>query len=370
MPPNAYGQEQLLESMKAWHGHDRRTNRLLAGIYRASGIEKRHSVLADFHQGDAGGFYYDPAAGTFRNPSTAERNDRYAQEAGKLASCAARRALAEADYAPARVTHLITMSCTGFYAPGPDLDVVRELGLTPSVERYHVGFMGCYAAFPAMRLARSIALADEEALVLVVAVELCTLHLQAGRESDELVAAAIFADGAAAALVSAQPPEGRPAYRLRRFHSALAPGARGDMAWTIGDSGFRMVLSSEVPRIVEREAEGALAPLWEQAGVVKGEVSAWAVHPGGRAILDGFAAGLGLEEGALAASREVLVPYGNMSSATILFVLRSLLRAAGPGAGPVTAVAFGPGLTVESALLDFAFVHAARPGERHAERAG
>ena len=355
VPSNAYGQEQILEVMKAWHGQDRRTNRLLGGIYRASAIEQRHSVVDDFQPGNPGGFFFDLAKDAFLNPSTAERNEKYAQEAGKLASCAARRALSgEAAFSPTEITHLITVSCTGFYAPGPDLDVVRELGLSERVERYHLGFMGCYAAFPAMRLARSICMAHEGAVVLVVAVELCSLHLQAGKESDELLAASVFADGAAAALVSARPPAGRPSFRLSRFNSALATDASDDMAWTIGDTGFRMVLSSEIPKIVEREVGAALAPLWECAGISAADMGAWAVHPGGRAILDGFEAGLGLPSDSLTASREVLSRYGNMSSATILFVLDRLLRSEKRLAGPVTAVAFGPGLAVESALLELA----------------
>lgn len=361
VPPNAYGQEQILDVMKAWHGQDRRVSRLLSGIYKASAIERRHSVVGDFQPGSPGGFFFDPTTDAFLNPSTAERNEKYAQEAGKLASGAARRVFSwqaspsrEAAFSPADVTHLITVSCTGFYAPGPDLDVVRELGLSQRVERYHLGFMGCYAAFPAMRLARSICMAHEDAVVLIVAVELCTVHLQAGKESDELLAASVFADGAAAALVSARAPAGQPSFHLMRFNSALATDARGDMAWTIGDTGFKMVLSSEIPKVVEREVGEALAPLWESAGLSPTDMSAWAVHPGGRAILDSFEVALGLPSDALTSSREVLSRYGNMSSATVLFVLDRLLRSDDPPAGPVTAVAFGPGLAVESALLELA----------------
>lgn len=352
VPENAYSQEQILEVMKAWHGQDRRTNRLLSGIYRASAVSKRHSVVDDFQPGSSGGFFFDPATDAFLNPSTATRNAKYAQEAGRLASCAAQRVFAqEPASSPSQVTHLITVSCTGFYAPGPDLDVVRALGLSESVERYHLGFMGCYAAFPAMRMARSICLAHEGAVVLIVAIELCTVHLQAGKESDELLSASVFADGAAAALVSAQ-PSGRPAFRLLGFNSALASDARKDMAWTIGDTGFEMTLSSEVPKVVEREVGAALAPLWQGAGLSPSDMAAWAVHPGGRAILDSFAAALDLPEDALGASREVLDRYGNMSSATVLFVLDRLLRSHDSAPGPVTAVAFGPGLAVESALLE------------------
>ena len=351
VPDNAYGQERALEVMKAWHGQDRRVSRLLGGIYRSSAIETRHSVIDDFRPGSAGGFFFDPKTGEFSNPSTAERNGLYAREAGKLASCAARRAVGMGTgFAAGDVTHLITVSCTGFYAPGPDLDIVRELGLAPDVERYHLGFMGCYAAFPAMRAAKALCLANPGAVVLIVCVELCSIHLQAGSDSDELLAASVFADGAAAALVSERPPSG-PSFRLERFHSALATEARAEMAWTIGDTGFQMVLSSAIPKVVEREVAAALEPLWQAACAVPEQMAGWAVHPGGRAILDSFEAALDLPTDSLAASREVLSRFGNMSSATILFVLDRLLRSPALGTGPVTAVAFGPGLTVESALL-------------------
>ena len=352
VPPIAYSQDRILEVMKAWHGNERRVSRLLDGIYRASAIEQRHSVVDDFHPGGRGGLFTDPGSETFRDPSTGERNDVYAREAGGLASRAAAGAFdREGSASPAAVTHLITVSCTGFYAPGVDLDVVRALGVRANVERYHLGFMGCYGAFPALRLARSICLADRGAVVLVVAVELCTVHLQAGAASDELLAASVFADGAAAALVSGSRPPG-PSYRLTAFNSALAEDARDDMAWAIGDTGFRMALSSRIPGIVEREVGAALAPLWASAGIVAEDMAGWAVHPGGRAILDSVEAALCLPADSLSASREVLARYGNMSSASVLFVLERLLSSDHRVDGPVTAAAFGPGLVVESALLD------------------
>lgn len=350
VPGTAYSQDQILDVMKAWHGQDRRVSRLLGGIYRASAIERRCSVVDDFASGSEGGFFYEPATDNFRNPSTGERNGFYAREAGKLATCAARRALASSSIALDDVTHLITVSCTGFYAPGVDLDVLVDLRLKPDTERFHLGFMGCYAAFPALRLARSICLADQDAVVLIVSVELCTLHLQAGKETDELLAASVFADGAAAALVTARPPDDRRSFQLEAFHSALATDAHDDMAWTIGDTGFTMTLSSEVPRVVEREVCGALQPLWDKAGMTRSEVAGWAVHPGGRAILDSFESALELPDDSLTESREVLRRYGNMSSATVLFVLERMLRGEVTD-GPVSAVAFGPGLAVESALM-------------------
>ncbi|HEX7002820.1 MAG TPA: type III polyketide synthase [Trueperaceae bacterium] len=348
VPSTSYSQDQILEVMKAWHGEDRRVQRLLNGIYRASAIERRHSVLSDFLPGDPGGFFYDPRGERFLVPSTGERNRRYQQEAGRLAGCAASEAMSRTQqFGPDSITHLVTASCTGFFAPGPDIELVDSLRLSPGVERYHLGFMGCYAAFPALRMARSICLADPDAVVLVVALELCTLHLQASRDADSLLAASVFADGCAAALVSGREPE--TGFRLDRFGSALARERSGEMAWTIGDSGFEMVLSSKLPLAVEEVVGGAVAELLD--GDDPRSVEEWAVHPGGRAILDRVEGALCLGPGALWASRQVLASYGNMSSATVMFVLERLLAAESGGEGRTVALAFGPGLSVESALF-------------------
>jgi predicted naringenin-chalcone synthase len=360
VPPASYPQEAARDVMKAWIGGDRRTDLLLQRVYARSGIERRHSVVEDFLGAlpddevpaprRGGGFYVDDAGG-FRDPGTGERNARYREEAGPLFVDVARRTLDGADDFSARdVTHVITVSCTGFYAPGPDLDVVRGLGLRPGVERYHVGFMGCYAAFPALRMARAFCQAEPDAVVLIVAVELCTLHLQPSRDDDALIAASVFADGGAGALVSARPPRGA-ALTLEGFADGLAPEGASDMAWTIGDHGFEMVLSAYVPQVVGEKAGAALRPLLDGTGIRQDEVRRWAVHPGGRAILDRLEEGLALPPEALAASRSVLARYGNMSSATVLFVLAEMLAEPAPPGEPIVAMAFGPGLTVASGLL-------------------
>jgi predicted naringenin-chalcone synthase len=350
VPPTGYSQDEILEVMRSWHAGDRRAGRLLGGIYRASAIQKRHSVVRDFRPGEAGGFFFDPATGTFLVPGTADRNRAYRREAGKLASCAASRSLVAGGRSARDVTHLITFSCTGFFAPGPEIELIDALGMRTEVERFHLGFMGCYAAFPALRLARALCQADPEALVMVVSVELCTLHLQPSTDSDSLLAASVFADGAAAGLVSADRPAA-PALALDSFASALARDAGDEMAWTIGDTGFEMVLSGNLPQVVEEKVRGALAPLFDGSGVSPGEVREWAVHPGGRAILDRVERALELPPRALAASRGVLAEFGNMSSATVLFVLERLLAEPAADGAPLVAVAFGPGLAVESALL-------------------
>ena len=377
VPAPTVDQGSAQAAMEGIVGGDRRTDKLLRRIYPSSGIDTRHSVLEDFvprggetapptdegrdahgvrrlppTQSGPGFFVTD--AGDVRDPGTKERNARYRSEAGPLFVTAARDALEAApDVGPDDVTHVVTVSCTGFYAPGPDLDVVHGLGLRGGTERYHLGFMGCYAAFPALRMARAFVEADPDAVVLIAWAELCTLHLQHDRDPDALVSASVFADGAVGAVVSGRTPTG-PALRLDAFADGLAPEGADDMAWTIGDTGFEMTLSAYVPKIVGAKAHHALGPLLAGRDVDLADVPRWAVHPGGRAILDKLEVGLDLPDGALAASRGVLARYGNMSSATVMFVLADLLRAPGPPGEPVIAMAFGPGLTVASGLLTFA----------------
>ncbi|MEX2501562.1 MAG: type III polyketide synthase [Trueperaceae bacterium] len=367
VPPFAYDQATAHRVMRDWIGGDRRTDLLLRRIYGASGIDRRHSVVGDFVASEGADVPLDPPPaepgdaatpplyllpdGTFRDPGTAERNDRYREEARRLFVGTAHDAVdGPHPFGPEDVTHLITVSCTGFYAPGPDLDVVHGLGLRPTVERYHLGFMGCYAAFPALRMARAFCRAEPDAVVLVVLVELCSLHLRPSRATDDVIAASVFADGAAAMVVSARAPSG-PTLALDRFVDGLAPEGASDMAWTIGDHGFAMTLSAYVPRIVGEKAAFALAPLLEGTGVEPAHVPRWALHPGGRAIVDSVQRGMDLPEGAVADARAVLAAYGNMSSVTVPFVLARLLRDPGPEDEPVLALAFGPGLTVATGLL-------------------
>jgi len=357
-PANRYPQPFIREVMGRWIGGERRTDKLLDRVYAASAIDARHSVLADFLAEPTTGVAtpFLTLDGEFRSPSTGERNAVYAEHAPKLAEAAARETLAAAgEIGPGDVTHLITVSCTGFYTPGVDLHLVGALGLRSDVERYHLGFMGCFAAFPALRMAHAFCVANPDAVVLVVTVELCTVHLQPRADVDSVLSASVFADGAAGVLVSARPASGsqRP---LALEHSATAVTREGaeDMAWTIGDHGFDMTLTAYVPRILAAEGAEALAPLFARSGIGPEGIRWWAVHPGGRAIVDKVVQSLGLDEAAVAASRAVLREAGNMSSATVLFVLQALMDRAQPGpevGEPLVALAFGPGLTVDSALL-------------------
>jgi alpha-pyrone synthase len=310
---------------------------LFARMAKRSGIARRYSVLPVGPKGgspvEAGGFY---AATPL--PSTAERMLVYAEHAPELALNAVTELGAAFD--PAKISHLVVASCTGFVAPGIDQIIAERLGLSPSVERLLIGFMGCYAAVTALRTARHIVRSEPDAQVLVITVELSTLHLQPDAAIEPLLAMLHFGDGAAAALVSALGD----GLALGEGFSVTLPASQALIRWAIGDQGFAMHLSGEVPA----QIEAALADAEFQARVCGedkvGEIEAWAVHAGGRSILDAVERGLSLPADALVASRKTLKSSGNMSSSTLMFTLAALLPTR-PRTG--VAMAFGPGLAAE-----------------------
>lgn len=357
VPEFALSQTQVRDLFLAQPDVAPLTARIIRAAYDGSAIDRRHTVIDDLAGGD--GIFIDAEHGAVRSPGTAARNERYAREAPRLSETAARRALRSAGVEPSEITHVVTASCTGFYAPGPEYRLVRDLALDPTVEREHIGFMGCAAAIPALRSAWRICTADPTATVLVACAEVCSIHIRSSPDPDQIVASAVFADGAAAAVVTARearfdggegagPSPDRPSWALELtgFTTALTTDGEQDMAWIIGDHGFEMTLTGNVPRIVGREVQAALAPVLERVG----PVDQWVVHPGGRSILDRFEQAMQLDEGALQRSRRILRDYGNMSSATVLFILADLLR--DPTAAHderVLVTAFGPGLAVETA---------------------
>jgi len=342
----------------------RLAQRIIGASFNGSGIDTRHTVIEELSSTAStdATLFFDRESGLLQSPGTAARNDVYIREASRLFVEVARSALdADPDIVAADVTHVITASCTGFHAPGPEYEIVRGLGLSDSVQRYHLGFMGCYASLPALRAASQFCAADPDAVVLVVSVELCTVHLRSSEDPDLIVANSLFADGAAAGIVTARDlPTPVPAVRLDGFHTAIAAEGEKDMAWTIGDHGFEMILSTKVPQIIGETIIGAIRPLYAREGELAaafdegrvGErVEHWAIHPGGRSILDRVQERLQLSDAQLHPARETLRENGNMSSATVLFVIKRILDDGAADGSRVAAMAFGPGLTAESALM-------------------
>ncbi len=274
---------------------------------------------------------------------------KYETEAGWLALAAARAALAEARVQTCQVTHLVTVSCSGFYAPGFDVSLIKDLPLSSEVARTHIGFMGCHGALNGLRVSRAFLDADPSSHVLLCALELCSLHLQYGWDAASTVSNALFADGAAAVVATVDDSPMSHQYRIIASGSTVIAGSEDAMTWRIGNHGFEMTLSPRVPDLIRRHLRPWLETWLACAGVNLTAIRTWAVHPGGPRILSAVceATGITLEEVEL--SREVLADYGNMSSPTMLFILDRLRKA--NAASPCLGIAFGPGITVEAILL-------------------
>ncbi len=382
MPTLEVAQHDALAMSCEIISEDPRQQRLLRMLFRKSGVAKRRTVIpwkTAYQWNQDGG-------GEARGPGTADRMALYERHAPPLAIEAGRQALgispveddasrfAEAsphppfsspeiesmrwpvgrqpDKSPVEaVTHLVTVSCTGFSAPGVDLQLQQALGLPATVQRVHVGFMGCHGAINALRVARGLAAADPEAVILVVAVELCSLHYRMTWEDDAMVGNALFSDGAAAALIVGQNHLGdfSESAELVDTASIRIPDSDDQMSWRIGDHGFDMTLTGRVPGSIAEHLCEFVRDWLQRHRLAMSEVGDWIVHPGGPRILDATEQALGLGGRSLQGSRAVLSELGNMSSPTVLFVL---VRSLATGLrGPRVVLAFGPGLVAEAALL-------------------
>ena len=324
-------------------------------IYNGSGITNRYmslgrAVVEDLLNGTevSGSPFIMTGVPGERGPTTSQRMRIYESEAPVLALRSCAEALSEAATLPDQITHLVTVSCTGFAAPGFDIALVNELGLPPTVQRTHVGFMGCHGALNALRVANAFVGSDPAARVLVCSVELCSVHYHYGWDPPKVVANALFADGAGALVGAAKGPPG--AWRLTASGSCLVPDAADAMSWTIGDHGFGMTLSKRIPEVIATRLRPWLDDWLAANGQTVGGIQSWAIHPGGPKVLDAAVAALKLPANAVWASREVLNEYGNMSSATALFILKRLRERNAPA--PCVSIGFGPGLNVEVALFE------------------
>ena len=314
--------------------------RLRAVFRRMTGraaIRRRYSFLdpqTGAHQFSSQGANEFYKLGCF--PSTTQRMELFEKSAPVLMRKAVDR-LSLSEVERAGITHVLVTCCTGLYAPGLDFEIVEHLGLSPGVERTMIGFMGCYAAINALKLARHIVRSEPTAHVLMVNLELCTLHFQETQDLEQVLSFLVFADGAAASLISAR----EQGFALDSFHAVTMPGTRELITWKIGGLGFDMLLSGKVPAEVGRALHES------ELQIQRDDIQLWAVHPGGRSVLDAVEKGLGLPSDALASSREVLSCFGNMSSATVMFVLQRMMQTAQRGQQGC-AMSFGPGLTAET----------------------
>lgn len=321
---------------------DPRSARLFRRMSEMGGIEHRYSFLeAPEVEGevelDVAGFY---RRGAF--PSTAARMRYFEKAAPVLAKEAVDKLELGEDRS--KITHLIVTCCTGMSAPGIDLQIAEMCGLPSNIERTMIGFMGCYAAINALKMARHVVRSEPEAKVLVLNLELCTLHFKESTNLEEILSFYLFADGCAASLVTAEPH----GIGMDRFHAMLAPETESLITWNVGDLGFDMLLSGQVPGAIRTALCGKEEEILQGARVE--DIDLWAVHPGGKSVLDAVQAALDLPVNALAASREVLRRYGNMSSPTVVFVMKALMETMKAGQRGC-AMAFGPGLVAETMLF-------------------
>lgn len=350
-PGHPIPQSDLLELALRYNAETETERARLERIYRGSKVKQRHSVLGATVQesrqalrGMLDFYQHDHPQG----PGTRERMRVYELHATTLSSAACCAAMRKSDINPESITQLITVSCTGFVAPGQDAGLIAALGLSPTVGRTHIGFMGCHAALNALRIADAFIRADPEQSVLLCCTELCTLHFQYGSDPQDAIANALFADGAAAIVATNQGmTDSQPC--TSSFHAENLPETNDMMSWRIADHGFQMRLDAKVPDRIESALKPSISGWLETLGRRIDEVGSWAIHPGGPKIIDAVQDALGLTDEATQLSRDVLYEFGNMSSPTVLFILDGLMRQDAPK--PWIVLGFGPGLAIEALLL-------------------
>lgn len=331
--------------MSSIYGLDEVQKRKLNFLYRHSGIENRYSVIEDFSlPRDEWSFIPQENNNTF--PSIDDRMKIFQEEAAPLSIRAIQDCI-EGHINQQDITHLITVSCTGMSAPGLDLQIAEAMQLSPSIFRTSVNFMGCYAAVHALKLAKLICDSTPNANIIIVATELCTIHFQNEYTPDNAASSLLFSDGCAAVLVSNK-IQSKNALALKGFYSHVAYKGKNDMAWELSRKGFLMTLSGYIPQLIEEDITPLVTAALQNYQLQKKDITHWCIHPGGKKILEVIEKRLRLEKDDLCRSRKVLAEYGNMSSPTILFVLKDMMEHIQDKPANVFGIAFGPGLTMET----------------------
>jgi predicted naringenin-chalcone synthase len=351
LPAYRHAQEDIREFMRIVYALDPVEERKLRYLYQHSGISFRYSVIPDYSRPVKEWKFYPHAESLEPFPSLEMRMAWYQKYAAALSMDAIRNCLQPLGNNAPAITHLLTVSCTGMSAPGLDLQVMELMELPRDIHRSSVNFMGCYAAIHALKQAHQICTAEPEANVLIVCTELCTLHFQKNPTADNIAASLLFGDGAAAVLVSGASKNLAKA-KLKNFYAEVLPKGKRDMSWELSSTGFLMTLSGYVPELISADFKPLLERALKRYGIPLQSIHSWCIHPGGKRILHAVQQSVGLEPPALNAAESILRDYGNMSSPSILFVMKKMLE---DGAqGPMLAAAFGPGLTMETSLLEIA----------------
>ena len=348
VPAYRHKQEVILEFMQLVYALQDNDKRKIKFLYRKGGIDTRYSVIPDYSLPAAQWQFYPASENLEPFPKLEKRMKWYQQEAAPLSLTAINQCLE--NFSGQKITHLITVSCTGMSAPGLDLELLELLKLPATTFRTSVNFMGCYAAVHALKIADAFCKADKKAKVLIVCVELCTLHFQKENTVDNITSSMLFADGAAALLVTGD--EEQEGLTIDHFYSMVVPKGKQDMAWELSSSGFLMTLSSYVADMIEENFDELLQGALTDAGIEKEEITHWCIHPGGKKILEAVHKSLGFTNGQLQPSYDILKDFGNMSSPTVLFVLQRIMKGlSNKGSNKIFGAAFGPGLTTETFIL-------------------
>ncbi|MCP9749764.1 type III polyketide synthase [Ferruginibacter sp. HRS2-29] len=348
LPEFKHTQDDLYKFSDNIYSSNETDSRKLKFIYHQSGISTRYSVIPDYSSPREQWTFFPPSKDLEPFPAIEQRMKFYSKEAAKLSISAIEKCIGT-KISKTDITHLITVSCTGMSAPGLDLDIIEQMGLPKNIVRSSVNFMGCYAAIHAMKIADAFCKSSSAANVIVVCTELCTLHFQKDISVDNITASLLFSDGCAAMLFQNDVAE--KGITLRNFFSDVSFKGRQDMAWEISSKGFLMTLSGFVPDLIKEDFEELVTTSLKNAGKTKADITHWCIHPGGKKILDTIVRSLAIDNKALQHSYTVLNDYGNMSSATIVFVLQKILEelSAEPlQEATIFGAAFGPGLTMET----------------------
>jgi len=357
VPQYRIPQEHHYAILESANGLSRLEQLALRKIYSRSGISYRHSVLNEFADADSPGNVLFHPSGNYENTSVAKRMQLYEKYAAGLCTEAAEACFATVPTVRREdVTHIITFSCTGMYAPGLDIHLIEQLGLQRNVERTCINFMGCYAAINAIKSAYHIARSQPDAVILIAGVELCSLHYRKSNDINQLVANALFSDGAAAAIISAKEiakAGNEMSLLLKDFYAEFEQSASEEMIWRIGNDGFDLRLTPEVPMVVKHNIRGLAHKLFHKTGLQQSDVHYYAIHPGGVKILEACEVALDISKEENDISYHILDNYGNMSSVTILFVLKEYLsRLSQKDINKnILACAFGPGISMESMIV-------------------
>ena len=354
-PKHKIAQKDIAKFMKKSLHMSDREGIMLDKLYDASGIETRYSVLEDFSKLEEPLSFF--SLNGKPDPSVGERMAIYKEEAIKLALQAAENVIQNHGHIKkGDFTHIIAISCTGMYAPGLDIELVEQLGLQKNIERTCINYMGCYAAFNGLKMADNICRSNSEAKVLMVCVELCSIHFQRLKSKDSLLSNALFSDGAAAVIIEGHIKKGI-SFSLNNFYCDIYSEGKSEMEWNIANNGFEMVLTSKVPLYIKKGIKDITNNLLQNNNLSLNEINYFAIHPGGKRILEVIEQELGLSAAQNQHAYKVLENYGNMSSATVLFVLKEVmqeLKSSDIGSS-IVSFAFGPGLTLESMLLNVAY---------------